>query len=1590
MASHGAEMVFDDTAQFDPQVAQDLVAKAAQRAAIEAHKPDITQTTGHIKTLTTTTAHVGVNIAIVDKTSLESSVGGYHASPPVVENEEESSVTGPSDEEEEEEDAPATGSEEEEEQEEEAAATGSEEEQEEEAAATGSEEEEKTPSSKYPEDTLDIESILETVNRYKDLRTRGLAFGDTTSGRYLSLDAPCHDEYDQYEQITLALDKSLKEWETQLKNKFSGSIQVPHRVGKLFAGSSTISEALTKCVLGSEETNEQFNTFRDSDAKFRSGLLRASRIELAEKNARLEQIQSLLGNAQNLLAVVVAARNYNAKGNKIAGEDMKWTKNDRNNTGLESAELEAKALLKCNAHMDQAVEISKRRVMRLNEASQDLSAEVTVLKFYVKILSTRSKDAIERAAKVTDKDEDGVVDDVDDVLGPGGAEALKSFEDAVSLISDRLNSVKSESMISNVARHREGSSVSDFKERENELFSYESTATGMADSIRDFFSATALAGRESEVSFKLQKLLKEVTISEDLTVAATGQGEEEDEEEGNELEGFGGATGIQRLLDTESLDLYQGPTGVAAESVLSEDAHEDLKSFEIEGTFKYATGGSATGAEAEMIDRIHELSETTQNPGALARLHRVHKWNENSDDDVVDKISKEIVVNGASPEEAADIAGQDDLPTYVSAAHVASDSAGMKSRDSRILAKDFAKQGGGSDADKKAAWYAATVAYGGTGLENFEGLVQPAPVSVPDIERVKDNLPSAPTHGDVSTDFQSGDVDVKPFAMTGPALVTPHVVPEDLLASNVLGPTDEPFESGHRIVQTGNSMSDDILRRHIENNNNDASGPEDDNSDLVSRLDDLLDTRAEQAALRAAAASKAFPCKDFTITDCYMQGTGYVADRKNYKVDSGEHDPISSASVEETALLEEDEIPVTLHTSPKQLERSATLSVRSLSLSFYVCVCVFILVSPTYASPTTCLNPHTTKTHTHLHKFYQVRASNRIRGLLERMNESVERASSDSKSEYAQVTNDVQDDVVLLKGLLERSDESSSHLVRRAFERADEGAEISKAKARKLYDDLQEYTKERHFQKWLESKEHETEEWKSAAKMLRDEIEGAVTELSSIMNEQKAHADAEHSTRKDSLKKISEIATETRQRLSEALGVMRDADSAADTADATLRLSISDLKEAREELERWREQNRKDIAAQQDVTDTKSQELEDAKIDAENRMRIAQERVDETERVAAEARERVRKTQKELRHLERVASLKAHIATRIFRRVESKLKQTREQLSEARQTLLAARERQTNAEMHEREVRKSAADSAEQAHREIQETTARIASHADNMKLDSARIKSEASELGRNARDAWVSAEKSLTCVSDAGQPLEEALKEIAPYDPMDAASDQVKSVFRQAERNYQAMVEQVRRETKHVEELKTRRAEIEKEIKSRTDDAAASSSFLELDPEALTSVARGGIERVVDETSQLDDVLNQARSHFHDQAVQDVKHADADLDAMKAMHDLEIKHDAVQREIDENELELLSNRKTLLEAKLSLGMHVDGASECLDKLRDAIETARDLDAQYEDALDRETNSNEATVRVLYISSFEFQSTQPTHTHTGTSFRRRN
>ena len=137
----------------------------------------------------------------------------------------------------------------------------------------------------------------------------------------------------------------------------------------------------------------------------------------------------------------------------------------------------------------------------------------------------------------------------------------------------------------------------------------------------------------------------------------------------------------------------------------------------------------------------------------------------------------------------------------------------------------------------------------------------------------------------------------------------------------------------------------------------------------------------------------------------------------------------------------------------------------------------------------------------------------------------------------------------------------------------------------------------------------------------------------------------------------------------------------------------------------------------------------------------------------------------------------------------------------------------------------------------------------------------------------------------------------------------------------------------------------------------------MELDPKALSSVARGGIEKVVDDTSQLDDVLSRARSHFHDQAHAEVQHADMNLDAMKALHELENKHDNVQREIDENELELLYTRKTLLEAKLSLGMHVDGASECLDRLRDAIETARNLDREHEKALARETKSNQITVR---------------------------
>ena len=194
VASEGAQMVFDDAAEFDPRIAQSLVGRAAEEAAIEAHKPDITQTTGHVSTVTTTTANVGVNIAIVDKTKLESSVGGrkvVEPPSPVDEEEDEesdlatgSAATGSAeeDEEEDEEDISATGSFDDEET---SPTGGSSEEEEEE------EEEKNAPSSKYPEDTLDIESILETVDRYHNLRTRGLAFGED---RYVPLDAPCHDE----------------------------------------------------------------------------------------------------------------------------------------------------------------------------------------------------------------------------------------------------------------------------------------------------------------------------------------------------------------------------------------------------------------------------------------------------------------------------------------------------------------------------------------------------------------------------------------------------------------------------------------------------------------------------------------------------------------------------------------------------------------------------------------------------------------------------------------------------------------------------------------------------------------------------------------------------------------------------------------------------------------------------------------------------------------------------------------------------------------------------------------------------------------------------------------------------------------------------------------------------------------------------------------------------------------------------------------------------------------------------------------------------------------------------------------------------
>ena len=74
--------------------------------------------------------------------------------------------------------------------------------------------------------------------------------------------------------------------------------------------------------------------------------------------------------------------------------------------------------------------------------------------------------------------------------------------------------------------------------------------------------------------------------------------------------------------------------------------------------------------------------------------------------------------------------------------------------------------------------------------------------------------------------------------------MTPHVVPEIFLLRMSWDPRTT-LESGHRIVNTGNSMSDDVLRRAHELAS--SSGPEEDeHAELVSRLDDLLDTRVDR------------------------------------------------------------------------------------------------------------------------------------------------------------------------------------------------------------------------------------------------------------------------------------------------------------------------------------------------------------------------------------------------------------------------------------------------------------------------------------------------------------------------------------------------------------------------------------------------------------------------------------------------------------------------------------------------------------------------------------------------------------------------
>eukprot|EP00939_MAST-03C_sp_MAST-3C-sp1_P002779 g2779.t1 len=1371
-------------------------------------------------------------------------------------------------------------------------------------------------------DEFDPESVFQKAIEDLNLRKRGVKI---PGNRFLPLDAPCREEFVSAAEAREATDKVISMWKDSFDVPDAGpnmmdqtkKVVETHRVEL-----RTAEKKLLSCLEGArcddleDESCSSLNEFLMGDVALYQRIRVDYETRQRAATARLGELKTYAQTTSALTGIVKTAMSLNEEGKAIAQHTLEWALSREKD--VTEAKKEASAVLQCENRMQNAVEIADLRLESVRESVRAVTSQVLVLRVLVDESRARESAARSRAgpaASAVDESE-GEVNRADVEIDGSFLERLKTtlsmFQDLVrpaeSLFHDGSSAYK---------QIVEASDVADFEplpdDATEDFDSMTGGATGGSDEVKEFFQPDASQLRIDSLRNAVKAYVDElVEMSsndpEDGTFESVTGGASEVPSFQVRLPSYGGATGISEIEDAfEEFSLYDGPTG-AATGGSGDDRLVEM--FERKG--KREGDETVAGGDAEAATGATD-DGTLGSTGAFGRDTRKVNERVRPFQKVLENESAEDRVERIRSLHS-DAEGEDDHVTNVVPEL---EETWRDHFEADVIPSVAASKSEAVEGDVAGAVFAANTAMGNDSDDGDADAIGDDAVSRH--ETAKIDLPSLvddayETDPEIvkrtiltrAKEFGSDDYEGEPVDTIIDENEYPDIEPPVVECEESRDPCDGIVKRGAALARAARAEA----ANNVGEKDDAATGVS-----VSSRLSDLISRRSKAAAERAANRSTAMPCNDWTvtITSCYDDGS----------------DASLTRALE---LLETEEwggniaYPTSLEASPKQMKKGVAAAVTAMQRSLE---------------------------------------------LIRVMSESVDRKSQSAKLEFQGIVGETVHDLRALEKVIEETFESGASRSRRAFERSDEAAAMVVRTATKLRKRLFALARQGHFREWLERKVHATDEWTSASASIRGDLNDAVAEIVSVLDEESKRLGSEQERLSARLKDFAPVAKEQRTKLDAAREIVADARKNAKVSDAALRAALVDFESAKSDLETWRAQNRENVEEARSAVRSKKEEYKKAIEEANARVTEAKRKLQDARNAANAAKEIVRLRKVQLAHRERVASLSGYIATEMYSKAEGELNRARDEVTNSRDALTSARERQTAAEARVRDARVAAADEARDAHAELKDATGRVKVQSKEMREKALLKKSEARDKGVKAKAAWSEAEDALGCVSDSGPSIEDSLRTLVPYDATDAASPEIRDEFEQAQAKYRELLSKVKETADKIRALEIEKSAVEKDLakmaaaaKNAPLSATETTALLEEaeEPSVPEDYSEDAIKTVVGEDDAgVDSMLKKARSVIRNKARSGVREAEQSIEAIEARHELEKRRDQLQAEIDDNELDLLRTRKKLLESKLALADHVDGASDCLRALHEAVEKARKLDEDYERALKLESDSNVAS-----------------------------